>query len=1128
MRQLQSLLLCLIVVSYGVAIAQEVIPDFYREPGLQSNRHYVNQNHHENIDPFTGSLQHHYVDLHIPGNGGLDLKIIRSYNSASVDPANPTQPVLSSGWGWAIHFGRILKTKDNYPCFDKNTQSVADNPVLELPDGSRQLLAFTGSSSPMAITAQRWRIDCRSGGGLLVTSPDGVMYEMSQAVGPGSMTSPVYEWHTKKITDRNGNYIAINYVSGTGKEIRSISTSDGRSVSFSYWESGTTSARIRSISTGSQAYQYDYRSSGVSGVYQLSEVTRPDRTSWKYAYNGSTGSSAGGYLMSSVQYPQGGSISYSYEYVFFDSQSNPYSRSNVVSRKQTSDGGAWSFRYAPGGSGSYDETTVDSPAGNITYKHIGPLYAGPGKVWMVGLLVEKRVGSIQTEKYEWEGQKISSETYLRPGAFVTKVDYLETNAPVLKRKTITRDGATYQTTFSSFDSYGNPRQVSESGPEGGSRTTSISYYINAGKWIVKQPQDESSSGLSISRSFDSYGNMTSETRNGVTVSRSYDGEGNVSSATFPRSLRHSYSSYKRGIPQSESQPEGISISRQVSDAGNVTMERNGNGDTTNYAYDDLNRVTSIDYPVGDSVRISYSSASRTASRGGLTQSTQYDGFGRTTRVTLGGITTSYDVDTLGRTVFQSNPGTSSPGTRYSYDQLNRVVGVRYADGASRSISYGSGSKTVRDERGNNTTYSYRAYGDPDKTFLMGISTPDSGARVTFSRNSMDLITSATQGGWTRRYSYNSNGYLTSASHPETGTTSYGRDEAGNMTSRSTGGAGTVNFSYDGQNRLQRISYPGSTPSVSHSYDGAGRLLRTSTTAATRSYSYDGNGNVLEESLSANGMSWSVRYGYNSNDALTSITYPMSGTRVSYSVNSLGQPTSIQNYIQSVAYWASGQVRTIGYANGVTSEYGQNQRLWANSFSTLRSAYFNNASYGYDAAGNLTSISDSADTAYNRTLDYDSMNRLTRVTTPAGSGDIAYDGAGNITRQRIGSLQLDYRYDGSNRLSSLSAVPSTHSTSYGYDALGNIASAQGKTYQYDAVPNLTCVNCGGAGGSILYTYDGDQKRTSMTKGGIKTHEFFGVHGQLLADYTPGTSGQKGKLTEYIYLNGKRIAQKETAR
>ena len=171
---------------------------------------------------------------------------------------------------------------------------------------------------------------------------------------------------------------------------------------------------------------------------------------------------------------------------------------------------------------------------------------------------------------------------------------------------------------------------------------------------------------------------------------------------------------------------------------------------------------------------------------------------------------------------------------------------------------------------------------------MGISTPDSSSHVTFSRNDLDQITSATQGGWTRRYAYNSNGYLTSASHPETGTTSYGRDEAGNMTSRSTGGSGTVNFSYDGQNRLDRISYPGSTPSVSHSYDGAGRLLSTSTSNATRNYSYDGNGNVLEERLNANGLLWSVRYGYNANDALTSITYPMSGTRVSYSVNSLGQ------------------------------------------------------------------------------------------------------------------------------------------------------------------------------------------------------------------------------------------------
>jgi len=128
------------------AMAQEVIPDFYRDPGLNPNRSYVNQNFNEHIDPFTGSLQQHYVDLHIPGNGGFDLKVVRSYNSASVDPLNPATYESLAGLGWTIHFGRVLKSKETTICNNK-IATVVDNPVLELPDGSRQLLAFTGAIS---------------------------------------------------------------------------------------------------------------------------------------------------------------------------------------------------------------------------------------------------------------------------------------------------------------------------------------------------------------------------------------------------------------------------------------------------------------------------------------------------------------------------------------------------------------------------------------------------------------------------------------------------------------------------------------------------------------------------------------------------------------------------------------------------------------------------------------------------------------------------------------------------------------------------------------------------------------------------------------------------------------------
>lgn len=68
---------CLLIT--GAALAQEVIPDFYSEPGIHPNRALINGGPAESIDPFTGSLQWHFTDLHLPGNGGFDLKVIRSY-----------------------------------------------------------------------------------------------------------------------------------------------------------------------------------------------------------------------------------------------------------------------------------------------------------------------------------------------------------------------------------------------------------------------------------------------------------------------------------------------------------------------------------------------------------------------------------------------------------------------------------------------------------------------------------------------------------------------------------------------------------------------------------------------------------------------------------------------------------------------------------------------------------------------------------------------------------------------------------------------------------------------------------------------------------------------------------------
>lgn len=1115
-------ILPLLALLVGQANAQEVIPDFYRDPGLNPNRSYVNQSFNEHIDPFTGALQLHYVDLHIPGNGGFDLKVVRSYNSASVDPLNPATYESLAGLGWTVHFGRVLKTRQSSVCVNENAFLIGDNPVLELPDGSRQMLAFTGGTAPLMLTTQRWRVDCSGSSGVVVYSPDGVRYDMTQLVNVGTGVNPVYAWYTKKITDRNGNYANINYAGSASPEITSVSTSDNRSIAFTYADSGLTSRRITSISGAGQTYNYSYTPiSGVTGEYLLSTVTRPGGTTWNYNYNANIDPAAGSYVISRVTYPQGGYINYGYEFVYFDSQANPSSRATVVASKSVSTGGSWSFDYEPGAPGAYDKTTVNTPSGTITYRHIGPNYSGPGTVWMVGLLVSKTIGSVQSESYTWGKQKISSENYYRPGAFVTKVDSGETNAPVLTQKSITRNGATYTTNYSGFDAYGNPDTVAENGTHGGARTTTLTYYRDTTKWIVKQVQNETFPGSSIARVFNSDGNMTSINRDGVVTSFTYDNDGNVASATMPRSLVHNYSSYERGIARTESQPQSISISRQVSTAGNVTSETNGEGRTTSYAYDGLNRVTSVTYPTGDGVTVVYGAASKSAKRGSsLEEKTLYDGFGRPTSITLGGIARTFDYDALGRKTFESDPGAST-GTNYQYDLLNRVTRVTHsADGSYRAISYGAGTKTVTDERSNSTTYSYRAYGDPDQQVLMGITAPVSSASVSISRNSKGLVTSVTQAGLTRSYGYNSNYYLTSVINPETGTTTYGRDAAGNMTSRTVGASGTTSYGYDGQNRLVSTTYPGSG-SISQTYSKTHKLKTVTSTAASRSYGYDANDNLTSESVTAGGVTLAATYAYNSRDQLSSITYPRSNSVVSYSPDPLGRPTLVSGYASSVTYWPSGQIKAITYNNGTVTNYGQNSRLWPSSFSTQKSGtYYANSSYGYDDAGNLTSISDATDSSYNRTLGYDAIDRLTGASGPWGSGTIAYSGAGNITSQVLGSYSLFYNYDGNNRLGSVSG---NRATSYAYDAYGNIISGNASTYTYDGAPNLTCVNCANPSLKVAYTYDGLNKRVSVTKAGVTSYEFHDSHGNQLVEFTPS---QANKLVEYIYLGGKRIAQKAT--
>ena len=54
------------LICYANLALAALVPDYYSEQGLNPHRDYVHQHFSEYIDPHTGKLQLHYIDMFIP------------------------------------------------------------------------------------------------------------------------------------------------------------------------------------------------------------------------------------------------------------------------------------------------------------------------------------------------------------------------------------------------------------------------------------------------------------------------------------------------------------------------------------------------------------------------------------------------------------------------------------------------------------------------------------------------------------------------------------------------------------------------------------------------------------------------------------------------------------------------------------------------------------------------------------------------------------------------------------------------------------------------------------------------------------------------------------------------------
>lgn len=249
----------------------------------------------EAIDPRTLAVSWETEDFVIPGNGGLDLAISRSFNRIAHTPSQmghwylgvpriqiptspwraPFDPALSAYGTFNAAWNNLYaRTASGSQSICRRAGSLIDDAVtgsisrtvrggiffaapilLQIPgQGARILLeklpgATQFPASAVYVTTDNWYATClepapgQSWGGFKVVSPEGVSYFFNfiQYLVPGdyAMASAGgwIEMGISRIVDRHGNRIDYNYDLDAGGTalLESITTSDGRRVDFEYY-----------------------------------------------------------------------------------------------------------------------------------------------------------------------------------------------------------------------------------------------------------------------------------------------------------------------------------------------------------------------------------------------------------------------------------------------------------------------------------------------------------------------------------------------------------------------------------------------------------------------------------------------------------------------------------------------------------------------------------------------------------------------------------------------------------------------------------------------------------------------------------------------------------------------------
>ncbi|MFO1434846.1 MAG: RHS repeat-associated core domain-containing protein [Gammaproteobacteria bacterium] len=475
-------------------------------------------------------------------------------------------------------------------------------------------------------------------------------------------------------------------------------------------------------------------------------------------------------------------------------------------------------------------------------------------------------------------------------------------------------------------------------------------------------------------------------------------------------------------------------------AGQLLSQITPANETTSYAYDAKGYLTSITNPRAQTaVTYTYDAVGRVNKRTDSQGSIQYayDNLDRLTTTTYSDTTTETNTyDKLDVSVAKDRNGKL---TRYAYDAVRNLVSV--TDPLNQVVQYtyfeNRLPKTVKDARNNVTSWTRDIQGR-----VLSESSPDRGA-TTYTYDVVgNLATTTDARGNTTTYTRDKLRRLTKELYSNGETSDFAYDgtvngELGTLTNATKVGP----FKYDSRGWLVEQG-GGSTQTETVSVVGviliAGRPFLTRVPQVVVA--------TPPRTL----------YSYTSAGRLASITYP-SGKVVTYNYSggmvsdvSVNGTTILSNVTHTPMEPITGWTWGNGTVHPRTLDADYHVRSYKIGSATR--------DLTYDSEGNLLIVVDSATSSLGPTYtNADDLGRVISETNLAKNLAWTYDSNGNRISTRIGLGNTPYSltYSGSsNRLLSLSGPTARTFT---YDAAGNITSNGSLIYQYSARGRLAAVN-----------------------------------------------------------------------